>query len=367
MQPLMAMAGDSLMQRDTLTGSWGGMRDSLADQGLTAELGYTGEEVHNFSGGAFNRSGSLYHDNLDLTLTLDTEKAGLWSGGTLFVYGLRNHGGDPSATLIGDLQTASNIEAPDQFILHQVWYEQQLMDGKLSLLAGLHDLNSEFYVTEYGSLFLNSSFGIGPDMSANVPVSLFPKAGLGFRLRVKPTESSYLQAAVYDGDPSTRTLSSTEGHLVIGEAGMMANHGSYKLGVWQHSANITYAGRPYGSDYGAYAVVDQQLIELEGGASIGLFGQYGWAPANRNDVTRYIGAGLHVAGLIPGRSDDELGLAVARSDTHLDAETAVELTYLLTLTPWLSVQPSLQWIDNPGGDATVSTATVGLLRFSVAM
>ncbi len=98
--------------------------------------------------------------------------------------------------MIGDLQTASNIEAPDHFLLQEAWYEQQFADGMLSLLFGLHDLNSEFYVSDYGSLFLNSSFGIGPDMTVNVPLSIFPRAGLAVRARIAPTLQSYLQAAI---------------------------------------------------------------------------------------------------------------------------------------------------------------------------
>jgi len=80
----------------------------------------------------------------------------------VFVYGLFNHGGFPSATVIGDLQTASDIEASrNQFIVQEAWNQQKCMDGRISVLAGLYDLSSEFYLSDYGALFFNSSFGIG--------------------------------------------------------------------------------------------------------------------------------------------------------------------------------------------------------------
>jgi len=355
------------LERDSLSGSWGGLRDTLKEQGVTIDLAYSGEMVRHFSGGTFNRSGSVYHDNLDLMLSVDSEKLGLWQGGTLFVYGLRNHGGDPTANLIGDLQTASNIEAPDQFIVYEAWYEQQWLDGGLSILAGLHNMNSEFYVSEYGSLFLNSSFGIGPEVAGNVTASLFPRAALGARARIRPSASVYLQAAVYDGDPATRSLSAREGHMVIAEAGVTRDDASYKIGSWLHTADRFFAGRLYANDYGAYGVVDQPLFVFDGGARLGLFAHVGWVPAGRNAITRYAGGGVHLQALIPGRDEDLLGLAVARADTHLDAETTFELTYRLVLTPWLFLQPSLQWIDNPGGDATVRSARVGLLRFTLQL
>ncbi|MDQ6996136.1 MAG: carbohydrate porin, partial [Mariprofundus sp.] len=58
-------------------------------------------------------------------------------------------------------------------------------------------------------------------------------------------------------------------------------------------------------------------------------------------------------------------IAIARADTNASSETALELTYRLVLRPWLAIQPSYQIIWNPGGDATIPTAKVGLLRFEM--
>ncbi len=356
-----------LLNWQGISGNWGGVRQSLDDGGITIEGAYTGEFVRDFSGGTPGGNNVIYEDNLDLSITFDSEKMGLWSGGTLFVYGLRNHGGDPSGNVIGDLQTASNIEAPDNFLVQEAWYEQVFADGLVSILLGLHDLNSEFYVSDYGSLFINSSFGIGPDMSANVALSIFPKAGLTARVRVAPNDNSYVQSAIYDGDPSTRALHASEGKLMIVEAGFSSDTGSYKLGYWNHSADITVGARTYNNDYGLYGVIDQELMHFDGDSTIGAFLQFGWAPAARNTVTRYIGGGLHLHCLIPSRDEDDIGIAVARADTHLNAETTLELTYRLVLTPWLAIQPSFQIIQNPSGDATIPTANVGLLRFEVGL
>ncbi|OIQ00823.1 MAG: hypothetical protein AUK35_01200 [Zetaproteobacteria bacterium CG2_30_46_52] len=65
--------------------------------------------------------------------------------------------------------------------LQQFWYQHRLNETT-SVLFGWHDLNAEFYVSDYAALFLNSSFGIGPEISGNVPTSLFPEAGLSARL-----------------------------------------------------------------------------------------------------------------------------------------------------------------------------------------
>ena len=358
-----------LIQADGLAGDRGGWQQRMLQHGLSLDAVYTGEFVRNLDPGLISpRRQTIYEDNLDLTATLETGQAGLWSGGTIFLYGLYNHGGFPSARVIGDLQTVSNIEASrNQFILHQAWYEQQFADGAVSLLAGLHDLNSEFYTSEFASLFIHSSFGIGPEISGNVTAPLFPRAAWGLRLKLVPQHGRYVQAAVYDGDSATRGLSGAEGSMSILEAGLLPGKGSsYKLGVWHHSANKTFAGQTFGSDYGMYGVADQTLLSFAGGGYLGGFVQLGWVPKQRNDITRYVGAGLHLAHL-PLRRNDEFGLATANAYTRAGTEHAIELTWRAAVMPGFALQPSMQWILNPGGDAAASTIRVVLLRFEAAL
>ncbi|MDX8397995.1 MAG: carbohydrate porin [Mariprofundaceae bacterium] len=368
---------DGLMQWPGITGTWGGQREAMQEKGLTLEAVYTGEFAKNFTGNpnatAAGQKKTIYQSNTDLTLTLDTEAAGMWSGGTLFVYGLGNTGGNPT-DYTGDAQGYSNIESTaDQWIVHEAWYQQEFGDGMVSLLAGLHDMNSEFYASSYGSLFLNGSFGIGPELSANVAASLFPKAALGVRARINPMENFYVQAAIYDGDSATRTLKTAEGKLMVAETGLGSDSGEYKLGYWLHTADKTFDNQTFGSDYGLYAVIDQALVKLDGDGVIAAFLQYGYAPKSRNEIYTYIGAGLHMHGVIPSRDEDDIGIAMARADFHASkaaakvSETAVELTYRLVATPWLAIQPSFQWIQNPSGDSTAPAVKAGLLRFEITL
>ncbi|MDQ6967848.1 MAG: carbohydrate porin [Mariprofundaceae bacterium] len=366
---------DGLMNWPGISGTWGGQREKMSDHGVTLEAIYTGEFAKNFTANPVTANGlkkTVYQTNTDLTLTLDTQAAEMWSGGTFFIYGLGNTGGNPT-DYTGDLQGYTNIEAPNQWIVYEAWYEQQFADGMFSILAGLHDMNSEFYVTEYGSLFLNSSFGIGPDLTGNVPASIFPKAALGVRVHIHPSENSYVQAAMYDGDSRTRTFKSAEGKLWVAETGFSSDSGTYKLGYWQHTADKTFDGNTFSNDYGLYAVIDQELVQLDGHGMIGGFLQYGYTPKSRNEIYTYIGAGLHLHGLMASRVEDDLGIAVASAYFHASlnaqkvSERAVELTYRLVVTPWFAVQPSLQWIKNPGGDSAAPAVKAGLLRFEITL
>lgn len=49
-------------------------------------------------------------------------------------------------------------------------------------------------------------------------------------------------------------------------------------------------------------------------------------------------------------------------DAH---ELVVEAVYNAVLTPWLSVQPDLQYVVNPGGDAQLDDAVVVGLRVKI--
>jgi porin len=359
---------EGLMNQYGITGNWNGLRDKMQNNGVALEAIYVGEFVRNFDEGTVSNSKKTsYLDNLDLTLTIDTEKAGMWPEGKFFIYGLYNHGGDPSANIIGDLQVASKIEGPNAFLVYEVWYEQSFADGMFSILAGLHDLNSEFYVSDYANLFLNAAAGIGTELTGNVAVSAFAKTGLAVRARVNPIEEWYIQTAIYDGDPSTRNISAKEGRLGIIETGINTDSGSYKAGYWLHTADKTFNGQTFNSDYGYYGIIDQKLIELEDHGSIAGFASWRATPAERNEIITQVAFGFHMHGIIPTRDEDDFGIAYIRANTHTGHETVYELTYRLVMTPWLAVQPSFQWIQNPGGDPAASAIKVGLLQFEVVL
>ena len=95
-----------------------------------------------------------------------------------------------------------------------------------------------------------------------------------------------------------------------------------------------------------------------------------WAPGGRNTIECSIEAGCVLRGLLPGREEDELGLAFTHiriSDAAAagDHESVIEITYRCPLTPWLSVQPDVQYIIQPGGTGALENALVAGLRTTI--
>ncbi|EAY25689.1 carbohydrate-selective porin, putative [Microscilla marina ATCC 23134] len=68
-----------------------------------------GDIFHNFDSGL--QTESDYMGRVHLIISLDTKKAGLWKNGKLLVNGVNAHGGNPTATYIGDFQPISRNEA----------------------------------------------------------------------------------------------------------------------------------------------------------------------------------------------------------------------------------------------------------------
>ena len=88
---------------------------------------FTGDFVTNHSGGLKTNSEADTHisylSNTDFVAELDTEKAGLWNGGTFHGHFFNNHGANPSEDYIGDLQVVNNIEAENTTKMYELWYE----------------------------------------------------------------------------------------------------------------------------------------------------------------------------------------------------------------------------------------------------
>ncbi len=323
------------------------------------ELGasYTGDVVNNLSGGI--KTGSAYLGMATMTLGFDTEKARLWRGGRFYVMGANTHGDTPSATLIGDLQTASNLEAGNHTYLQELWYRQRL--GRVELTAGLQDMAVEFGSVEYGGLYLNSSFGVKSSISHNIPAPIFPLTNLGFTVKWEISDRFTWLAAAYDGNPEPFEANpynikwefqGGDGYLVVTElqyhTAIRGLGGTCKIGALYHEQKP--GGESRQEIVSIYGNANQQLW-ASGGRNLGAFVQFGYSPSDASTCKHYIGAGVNFTGLASRRGRDELGLAFAYENFKHDiaSETAIELTWKYTLSDNFFIQPDLQYIVNPAG------------------
>lgn len=353
--------------------------ESLKISPFELSASYKGDFISNFRGGI--KTGTTYLGLADLFIRFSTENARLWKGGELLIHGANTHGDEPSANLIGDFQVVSNIEAGNHSFLYELWYRQQF--SKASATIGLQDLNAEFAVSEVGSNFINSSFGIHPIISDNVLAPIFPITSLGATFCWNASSSFNLKTAVYSGCPidfdknpynikwKTNYL---DGLLYIAEGEIMWKSNAsldqtLKVGMFYHQhcdeEEETNAATET-HDYGLYFVGDHHLWSKEQHA-LNMFYQIGVSPKNENYC--YLGAGCSYTGLLSKKGKDMLGLAVAcgmLNKTKVQNETAVELTYKVNVTDQIFLQPEMQYVVHPGGtDSQLKNATVGLIRLGL--
>lgn len=346
---------------------------------------YTGDILSNIAGGL--QQGTRYLDNLDVMLTVSHGRTPGAGGGTLHVHALYNNGATFSEDLVGDLQVVSNIDAVEAWRIFEFWYEFGSDDW--SVKAGLYDLNSEFDANETGSIFLNSSHGIGAELSPtgrNGP-GIFPVSSLSLRAAYQ-TESFALRGAVLDavpGDPDDAAsnairLDSDDGYLAIAEVDIAVKaSGRLWAGYWRYSSAFEQPftqGPPLHND-GWYVGAENRFSI--GPLSAAGFVRYGRADERINTVRDYTGIGIRIDGMFASRPDDQLGIAVAsaragdpyrRASSDLGIysqrrETTWEMTYRVQLNEHLVLQPDIQFVQHPSMAAHLDNAWIIGLRVVV--
>jgi porin len=407
-QPVVAQ--DGVFDTETLTGNWGGLRPQWRDAGVEPAVNYIAEMLTNPTGGI--RQLTIYQGLLTASLSLDLEKIANWPGASFYTDAYQISGRGLTRNAIGNLLAVSTIEALPSTRLHDLWLQQQLLDGRISFRLGQIALDDEFYISQYSAIFVNSTFGCPDLLSTDLPSGgpCYPFAVPGVRVRAAPTTGLSFSAAAFNGnpapsgpgDPQVRNSSGT--NFLIGEGGsLMVAEMAYafdtepisslllsdvKLGGWYHTADFPDLRRDtlgrsladpassgiaasHSGNFGVYLVLDKMLWRRPDTATQGLaaFLRIGNAPPSRNLISLEVDAGLTYKGLFPDRELDLFGVAASYGrigsaargldrdeirftgigGTIRDYEAVLEITYEARMAPWWTLQPDVQLIAHPGG------------------
>jgi porin len=337
---------------------------------------YRGEELTNFSGGI--KKGHSHRGNLHLTITIDTKKAGLWKDGELCINYENGLGKGITSEYVGDMQVLSNIDAHDFSQISEYYLDQSFFDGQFHFKTGKQDANNDFNVTVPALDFINSSFGLMP----NVSLPTFPDPSLGISGTWFFHESMLLKAGLYDGNgkggswgfstafgPAPVSCSVVEygvSHSFFGDV-------KFKLGIWRHGGKFpSFMDNTVQSHTsGEYLILEHRMAgSKKNEPCLETFFQYSFSPGKFNKVKNYFGLGLKISRLIGFRTNDSLGIGMARAETSeyllgMKNETACEIYYLSGFRKTMTIQPDIQYIFNTGGKDT--DALIGGIRFSLGV
>jgi porin len=316
---------------DRATGDWNGARTALEDRGVHFEANYTAE--------TFTRDADAiaYHGNLDLLLGIDTEKAHLWPGGNILVYGEDGHGDGISKQPVFAMPV-SNYEAPDFTQLSELWLLQELPHG-LAFRLGKQDANRDFAAPRFGGNFMNSSFGVLP----TAPIPSYPAPALGAAAFLQTTSWLELRSGIYEGDSRIQSVGGTtfearSGGVAIGAANVDVKELGgrdllVQLGGWGHTG-LDRAG--------GFGIVDWFLpFDTHDGRSVQAFARGNFEPdATAPDAKTYLGGGLTAHGVAGPNNTVGLGFGWV-GITHAD-QGFIEAFFKWRPLKWFSVEPDLQ-------------------------
>lgn len=343
-----------------------GLRAFLKPRGIEYSLTYIADALGNPVGGL--RQGAIAEDRLNLRLNLNLQTMAGWEGATIHANAYFIHGTGLSRYYIGNLLTTSVIEALPSSRLYVLWFDQKLLDGRLGLRIGQQAADTEFFISQTATLFVNASFGWPAITGANLPGGgpAYPLTTPAVRVKYTPTDAFSLQAGLYDGDPAgaarpgddpeaqrlDRTGTLFRIHdpaLIVAEAAYAYGTGKEKgalpgtvtFGGWQHfgrfdDLRLDTLGRPLADpastgiarrlrgNAGFYGILDQTVYREPGkddeGASAFVRGSF--SPSRSSLIDLYLDAGIAYKGLFKSREDDTLGISIGHARVSGSARRA---------------------------------------------
>ena len=377
---------DNWVAQPQMTGGWFGLRDRLAEWGVTPSGRYATDLQANAAGG--QRRGKAYAGDFAVDVSFDMEKLAGLKGLTAGVSGDWASGTNLSDD-IGNIFTVAQTFEGRIVRLSNLYLQQSLFDGRLDVKAGRFATGADFLGSPAELSLVNDT--LNPILDAvqkNVPsVTAPPNSTWGGRIIARPTEALSLWVGAFYSDPALNqtTANGTEfgisrsaGYFVIGEAGYRLNSekgdtglpGRYRAGGYNDSNEYVFldnSGRQQTGNYGFF-LLGEQMVYREGGPgsnqALTVFGGLIYAPQQRiNTLPWFASAGATYRGLVPGRDKDAAIFALYYGGFSRDLpgqtyELVLEWAYAMAVTRWLTVQPDLQYVINPGGRSSVGNAVV---------
>jgi porin len=363
-------------QNGSLTGNWGGTRDSLKKSGLSLEPRLTFFQ-HNFVAGTGNNK-SILSGKADVMIKFNGKKLNL-SRWTLVTHIEQNFGQTlnqkggvliptNTATTFPGLGGSKAFDFSSLHLVHQFGKANILMVGKINM------------IDVAGSTRFSGGAGIDAfwNMNFAAPISgILPPYLLGAISIIKTNALKYT-FMVYDPrnyankfPVPLKNISFNAGAekewVIAGKKGTHAinmrfstQDGAdlYDLGDLNLPTIEDSLGRKNSRWFVNY-VFNQPLFNLdENGKGWGIFGQIGLSDGNPNPIEFGMLMGIGGNSFFKNRSNDRWGLAIynyslsghlekfsMRLGKELSKETGVELFYQAWLTNWFSAGANVQWIN----------------------
>jgi porin len=345
------------------------------------------------SGGA--EPGKLSFNSLLIVgAALDANKLVGWKGGTFGIQFLQFNG-QPTNQQAGSVQGYNSLPGPeplDRSELYQLWWRQELFDGRLVLRIGKVVLTNDFNnvlrpvpvqdqhlaIPAVSGLLYTPVF-INPTLLGAMPG--YYNSAYGITTIFAPTRNVYFSYGIYDGNIARGVQTGLTGphfngyYFNIWEAGaaweLAGMPGSFGAGGWRQTGrlsgphNVTENGAS-----GFYLFGSQRFWRARptiDNSGISGFAQFGGNNSETLPIDEYFGFGLTEFGLVPDRPNDSGGIGVAWSSLNRNifrrsSELMFQGYYQAHITHGAYFQPAISYIPTPGADPSLDAAWALTLR-----
>jgi porin len=373
----------------------------MVDHGLYFDASITQFLQGNSTGGK-DQGSARYNGTADYWLTFDTGKAGLWSGGMVFLHAEsswqadRSVNSDVGSLLPANYDAAMPTAGNSTGIALPEFYLLQALPANWFVVAG----KADWAAFAENNVFANNErtqFGYTGLVNNPILGAFIPYTPLGFLAFWVPSKEHALAAVATQstGNATTSGFDNFNGDYTVGGQYQFSPAvcgklpGNYRLILGYKDKKLTsfdidprqLIGNligvvPVAKESGNYAALvnfDQYLWVKSDSAAVdgrkhlppvgvGIFGRAGWSPKDRNVIDQFYSLGISGYGMIiPGRDYDQWGIGWA--GTHIssdlrrvvrildirldDLEHAFETYYNFQLTPAMHLTVNAQAIDSP--------------------
>jgi porin len=398
-----------------LLGDWWGARTYLENPGIYLSFDALTEFAGNVSGGV--KQGATFANQAAFGFDVDWQRlAGIPGFSTHMI--IVNRSGANDSALFGDnlLPVQEIFGAGGNVALHLVsaYAQEKLFDGRLDLAAGRMNVENDFASSPLYCNYMNNALCGDPKAlpGGDIGHSAYPDGVWGGRVRVRPTQETYITTGVYEvsqglyGD-DWRTGWEFDGAQDSGvyvpvevgfepRLGEAKLPGHYKIGFGYDSSNTftnfsaaltTRSGTPAPTHTGntqVWVLADQMLVRQGPGDQDGIIVLGGFVhnnPQNSVYAEQYFvgaldrgfwaarpqdtAALLFTYNTVSGQlgkvqaQEQELGLPISNGATGVQThEMLLELNYNIHVYRGLSFQPDFQYVMRPNAQSNIHNAAV---------
>ena len=399
-------------------GDWGGVRTSLGNLGISFTIDFTSEFAGNVAGGT--KQGATFANQVGIEADIDWEKLAGISGFSTHTVVVNRSGSSDSVQFGDHVNAVQEIYGGGGDVIAHLVYaygEESLLGGRVDIAAGRIPVLNDFAASTLYCNFMNVSICGNPGSlpAGNIGLSVFPNSTWGGRVRVRPTEHTYVQTGVYEVSQGlftpfarsgwtfdTSQDSGVEVPVEIGYEPLLGGAkmpGHYKLGFGFDSSTYKdlyldangnpslLSSQPFAQHNGRFsfwALADQMLLRNGPGDDAGLI-LLGAFVHNSPDTSAYenqFTAGLLDKGFWSTRPQDtvgalltyqtisgslgkeqaleqEFGMTLANNATAVQTSEIIwELNYDIHVARGINFQPEFQYVIRPNAQSDIKDAEV---------